>query len=204
MSLSSASAFLTQISRIQLGFQSSGAMFPPVSSHQLHCAQSRIPLPLSWISLHVGASSHPKDWVVLAHQMSQYFLCSGGIWTFEPLGGTEFSLEAPWHVKAVVRKPWESANHLSQVTLFLLPPSHSYSATVECFGSQCNGDAWAESIAFRVICQSGAAPSSSRERCVGNALYSQVKARESILSREGREGVVRVSHPGEVETQLAR
>lgn len=65
MSLSSASVFLTQISRIHLLFQSPRAMFPPVNSQQLHSVQSPIHLSLSWVPSHVGAISHSQDQVVL-------------------------------------------------------------------------------------------------------------------------------------------
>lgn len=86
MSQSSASAFLTQISGIQLFFRLSTAMFPQVRPHQLESVQPWIHLSLSWASLHAGGSSHSKVQVVLEHQLSLCFLCSAGIWIFESLG----------------------------------------------------------------------------------------------------------------------
>lgn len=107
MSLSSASVFLTQISRIQLVYLSPGACF--LLSAPTSCT---VTIPdssaLLWVPSHVGAISHSQDQVVLEHQMSPCFLCSAGKWILEPLGGTESSLDAPWHITVVVKKPWES------------------------------------------------------------------------------------------------
>lgn len=72
--------FLTQLSRIQLVFQSPRARYPLVSFHQLYSVQSWIHLSRLWVSSQVGASSHSKGQVVLEHPLLPVLTRNMDLW----------------------------------------------------------------------------------------------------------------------------